>query len=293
MLRTLDARSGGASGGAPTRPGRGMRCSAHARAVVPARPSAISYDDATALIVVDVQNDFADPSGGLYVSGGEDVVVPRRTPRSMRPSPPALRLLHAGLAPAAHPALPRTAGSGPCTASPTPGVRSCIRACGGRARRAQGRRRRGRLLGLHDARPDLGRAQFGTGLEDAVRSAGASRLVVLGLAGDVCVKATALDGVNLGWETTVPWAAVRSVELNPGDDAAAQDELTAAGVRILPERCASPPPRAAAERATTQRRSARWMISCWLRNDRGPPRSRRSPAAEPALHRQREIHTAG
>ena len=31
------------------------------------------YDPATALIVVDVQNDFADPGGSLYVKGGEAV----------------------------------------------------------------------------------------------------------------------------------------------------------------------------------------------------------------------------
>ena len=35
----------------------------------------ISYDAQTALIVVDVQNDFADPEGSLSVSGG-DAVVP-------------------------------------------------------------------------------------------------------------------------------------------------------------------------------------------------------------------------
>src|SRR5215207_820105 len=34
----------------------------------------ISYDAQTALIVVDVQNDFADPEGSLYVGGGETVV---------------------------------------------------------------------------------------------------------------------------------------------------------------------------------------------------------------------------
>src|SRR5919106_1702561 len=34
----------------------------------------IRYDDTTALVVVDVQNDFADPEGSLYVSGGEEVV---------------------------------------------------------------------------------------------------------------------------------------------------------------------------------------------------------------------------
>ncbi len=33
-----------------------------------------TYDSATALIVVDVQNDFADPAGGLAVKDGSDVV---------------------------------------------------------------------------------------------------------------------------------------------------------------------------------------------------------------------------
>ena len=34
------------------------------------------YDATSALVVVDVQNDFADPEGGLYVQGGQDVVTP-------------------------------------------------------------------------------------------------------------------------------------------------------------------------------------------------------------------------
>lgn len=32
------------------------------------------YDRETAMVVVDVQNDFADPQGSLYVQGGEQVV---------------------------------------------------------------------------------------------------------------------------------------------------------------------------------------------------------------------------
>jgi nicotinamidase/pyrazinamidase len=34
----------------------------------------VDFERNTALIVVDVQNDFADPSGALYVRGGEEVV---------------------------------------------------------------------------------------------------------------------------------------------------------------------------------------------------------------------------
>src|SRR5205809_180437 len=32
------------------------------------------YDERTALLVVDVQNDFADPGGGLPVPGGEQII---------------------------------------------------------------------------------------------------------------------------------------------------------------------------------------------------------------------------
>src|SRR5687768_12652566 len=32
------------------------------------------YDDRTALVVVDLQNDFSDPAGSLSIAGGADVV---------------------------------------------------------------------------------------------------------------------------------------------------------------------------------------------------------------------------
>jgi len=44
-----------------------------------------------------------------------------------------------------------------------------------------------------------------------------TRIVVCGLATDYCVKATALDGVRLGFETAVLRDAMRTVDLQPGD----------------------------------------------------------------------------
>ena len=45
------------------------------RNLAPSLPfSVMSYGPGTALIVVDMQNDFADPGGSLYVEGGSDVV---------------------------------------------------------------------------------------------------------------------------------------------------------------------------------------------------------------------------
>ena len=58
------------------------------------------------------------------------------------------------------------------------------------------------------------------------------RLVVVGLAGDYCVKETALDGVHLGYEVEVPLALTRFVELTPGDAARSAAEMRAAGVTV-------------------------------------------------------------
>jgi nicotinamidase/pyrazinamidase len=55
---------------------------------------------------------------------------------------------------------------------------------------------------------------------------------VCGLATDYCVRATALDAVQLGFTTIVLEDAVRAVNLEPGDGEHAIAELAAAGVAI-------------------------------------------------------------
>jgi nicotinamidase/pyrazinamidase len=62
---------------------------------------------------------------------------------------------------------------------------------------------------------------------------------VVGLAGDVCVKATALDAVRLGYEVEVPLQATAFVEVEPGDGERAVAELREAGVRITEDGPAS------------------------------------------------------
>jgi nicotinamidase/pyrazinamidase len=74
--------------------------------------------------------------------------------------------------------------------------------------------------------------QSSTQLGGLLREAGVRRIVVTGLAGDVCVKETALDGVRLGFGVTVPVAATRFVNLSPGDDQRATEEMRAAGVAV-------------------------------------------------------------
>ena len=45
---------------------------------------------------------------------------------------------------------------------------------------------------------------------------GIMAITIVGLAGDWCVKSTAIDGVRLGYRVTVPLALTRFVELQPG-----------------------------------------------------------------------------
>ncbi|MEZ4325838.1 MAG: bifunctional nicotinamidase/pyrazinamidase [Polyangiales bacterium] len=78
---------------------------------------------------------------------------------------------------------------------------------------------------------DNGR-RHATGLGDWLRERGVRALSVLGLATDYCVKFTALDARELGFEVTLLSAGCRGVELKPGDVARALDELRAAGVQI-------------------------------------------------------------
>jgi nicotinamidase/pyrazinamidase len=58
-------------------------------------------------------------------------------------------------------------------------------------------------------------------------------VTVVGLAGDWCVKATAIDGVRLGYTVTVPLALTRFVELEPGDTERAVADMRAAGVIVV------------------------------------------------------------
>jgi len=71
-----------------------------------------------------------------------------------------------------------------------------------------------------------------TTLEDDLRAHGVRRVFVCGLATDYCVKETALDARRAGFITVVLADASAAVEVQPGDEARALDELRAAGVSI-------------------------------------------------------------
>jgi nicotinamidase/pyrazinamidase len=71
-----------------------------------------------------------------------------------------------------------------------------------------------------------------TGLSDLLDDHGVERVVVVGLAQDVCVKETALDARRLGLDTTVALDATRPVEPHRGDTVRAAEEMLAAGIDL-------------------------------------------------------------
>lgn len=74
-----------------------------------------------------------------------------------------------------------------------------------------------------------------TGLADYLKEKGVTEVYIAGLATDYCVKFTALDAVNLGFNTNVILPACRGVGLNNGDIQRAVEEMANKGVKIMQE----------------------------------------------------------
>ena len=72
-----------------------------------------------------------------------------------------------------------------------------------------------------------------TGLAEYLRERQVTRVTIAGLATDYCVKYTALDAAQLGFEVYVLADACRGVNLQPGDSEAALREMQAEGVKII------------------------------------------------------------
>ncbi|AWI08547.1 bifunctional nicotinamidase/pyrazinamidase [Ereboglobus luteus] len=79
---------------------------------------------------------------------------------------------------------------------------------------------------------DNGR-KHSTGLEKYLREHGLTDIYIAGLATDYCIKYSALDAAQLGFNTHVIADACRAVNMQPGDDARAFDEMSKAGVRVI------------------------------------------------------------
>jgi nicotinamidase/pyrazinamidase len=72
-----------------------------------------------------------------------------------------------------------------------------------------------------------------TGLGDYLKEKGVDKVVIVGLAADYCVKFTALDAKQLGFDTVVVQDGTRAVNLQPGDFDKAIAEMEAVGIQIV------------------------------------------------------------
>jgi nicotinamidase/pyrazinamidase len=190
------------------------------------------YDRSTALVVVDVQNDFADPAGSLYVRGGDEVVSLINDEIQVAASEGAFVVYTQDWHPPSTPHFARDGGVWPvhCVAGTWGAEQHPGLAVAGPSIR-KGSNGEDGYSGFTMRDPVSGEDRP-TELEALLRDRGVTRVVVSGLATDYCVLGTVLDARRLGFETVVLSGAVAAVELSPGDGERALAEMAEAGAQL-------------------------------------------------------------
>ena len=192
------------------------------------------YGRSTALVVVDVQNDFADPNGSLYVEGGEDVPAATNEQIAAAREAGAFVVYSQDWHPAETPHFAAQGGVWPV---------HCVGGTWGAEfhpdldvaddaevlRKGTGGEDGYSVFTVRD--PETGE-EAATSLERILRERGIERLVVAGLATDYCVKDTVLDARRLGFPVTVVTAAIRAVNLQEDDGARAEQQMRGAGAEL-------------------------------------------------------------
>jgi nicotinamidase/pyrazinamidase len=192
------------------------------------------YDPKTALVVVDVQNDFVAPRGSLYVKGGEAVIEVINSEIEKATRSRALVVYSQDWHPETTPHFQNEGGVWPvhCVADSWgakfhSGLK--VMADAPLVRKGTAGEDGYSVFSVRDPRTG---ASYPTQLEGILRALGIRRIVLAGLATDYCVKETALDGRRLGFEVEVLRDGVRAVDLQPGDGQRALEVMEAAGSRI-------------------------------------------------------------
>lgn len=191
------------------------------------------YDSETALIVVDVQNDFADPNGSLYVAGGDRIIDRINEEIRAAREADALVVYTQDWHPEATPHFAKDGGIWPV---------HCVRNTWG-AELHPGLDVDGEIVrkgtegedgysGFTVRDPNSGDKR-GTKLESMLRARSIEHTVVVGLATDYCVKETVIDSTLKGFRTMVVTDAIRAVNLEPEDGSKALQAMSAAGAELV------------------------------------------------------------
>jgi nicotinamidase/pyrazinamidase len=195
------------------------------------------YDPTTALVVVDVQNDFADAAGSLSVRRAARILPRVNEEVQAAADAGALIVYTQDWHPPSTPHFAKDGGIWPvhCVAD-TWGAElhpDLVVAGDGEIIR-KGSNGEDGYSGFTMRDPTSG-AEVPTALEGLLRERGVQRVVICGLATDYCVNATALDATRLGFETAVLTRAVAAVNLKAGDDQRALSQIAAAGAQLVDE----------------------------------------------------------
>jgi nicotinamidase/pyrazinamidase len=192
------------------------------------------YDERAALIVADIQNDFADPSGSLAVRGGDRIVPRVNEEIRTATAGGAAIVLTQDWHPESTPHFAKDGGIWPvhCVAG-TWGSQlyPALDVSPEAPRVRKGSNGEDGYSGF-TMRDPLSGEEIPTELDSLLRDRGVESVVICGLATDYCVRATALDALRLGYETTVLGDAIAAVELQEGDGERAIGEMQEAGAVV-------------------------------------------------------------
>lgn len=196
------------------------------------------YSPSTALVIVDVQNDFADPAGSLSVKGGDAVVPVINGEIDMARSAGATIVATQDWHPVSTPHFEKDGGIWPvhCVGGTWGAeLHPELAFPDGAPRVRKGSNGEDGYSGFTMRDPTTGE-QMPTELDGLLRENGIERVVVVGLATDYCVSATALDATRLGYETSLLTDAIAAVDLQPGDGERALATMRDAGVAMWQSR---------------------------------------------------------
>ena len=191
------------------------------------------YDPRSALIVVDMQNDFADPKGSLSVARGLDTIPVVNAAAWAAIRAGAFVAYTQDWHPEHTPHFAQDGGIWPV---------HCVGDAWGSAFHPdlevvgpsvhKGANGEDGYSGF-TMRDPITSAEIPTELDALLRVRSIERVVVCGLATDYCVMATALDTVRLGYQASVLLDGIAAVDLLPGDGDRALERMRAAGARLV------------------------------------------------------------
>ena len=190
------------------------------------------YSPKTALVVVDVQNDFADPQGSLFVQGAADILPLVNSEARIATEAGAFVVYTQDWHPESTPHFAKDGGTWPvhCVAdSWGAAFHPALSVVGPSIHK--GSNGEDGYSGFTMKDPTTGETTP-TELEGLLRARGIDKVVIVGLATDYCVSATALDAARLGFGTEVLQDAIAAVNLNEGDGAKAIGRMSAAGCTL-------------------------------------------------------------